>query len=378
MQAYSGRRHPVFLLVPRCEAGGRHRPRVLIIPLETRGRVEHPTAKLIESGAVVRSQVFLLIVLVIAFTGVLCAQTAAPKNTETDKQGKSTSASSSEAPFRFNASSTLVLIPASVTDQSNRFVLGLQKRDFELLEDGVAQTVSHFSGEDAPLSVGLVFDISGSMGDKLRTSRQAVAQFLKTMNREDQAFLIAFSDEAQLAAPFTSRPEEIEDKLLTLLPGGLTAMLDAVNLALQEMKNARNPRKAILILSDGGDNHSKYTSAQIQALVREADTQIYAMGVFEPVLLPHMTGEEISGPRLLAELAQQTGGRAFSAAVSSDLPAVATRIGIELRNQYVLAYSPKNQDHNGKYRRVEVKVSQPRGLPPLKVHWRLGYYAPNR
>jgi VWFA-related protein len=277
---------------------------------------------------------------------------------------------------RFNANSTLVLIPVSVTDLSNRFVLGLQKKDFQLFEDGGEQTVAHLSGEDTPLSVGLVFDISGSMGIKLETSRRAVAQFLRTMNPQDEAFLVAFSDQAHLALGFTSHPEQIEDKLTSLEPGGLTAMLDAVNLALHEMKKARNPRKAILIISDGGDNHSRYTSAEIQSLVREADIQIYAMGVFEPAVFVGMTAEEISGPRLLAEIAEQTGGRAFSAAVFSDLPNVATRIAIELRNQYVLAYSPKNQDRNGKYRRVEVKVSQPRGLPPLKAHWRLGYYAP--
>jgi VWFA-related protein len=277
---------------------------------------------------------------------------------------------------RFNANSTLVLIPVSVTDASNRFVLGLQKRDFQLLEDGVEQTAAHLSGEDAPLSVGLVFDTSGSMGNKLQTSRLAVTQFLRTMNQHDEVFLVAFSDQAQLAQEFTSRAEEIEDKLASLQPGGLTAMLDAVNLALREMKQARNPRKAIVIISDGGDNHSRYTSAEIQSLVREADIQIYAMGVFEPAAFVGMTAEEISGPRLLTQITEQTGGRAFSAALPSDLPSVATRIGIELRNQYVLAYAPKNQDRNGQYRRVEVKVTQPRGLPPLKAHWRLGYYAP--
>jgi len=289
---------------------------------------------------------------------------------------RESSAQASQDLPRFNANSTLVLIPVSVTDLSNRFVLGLQKQAFHIFEDGVEQTVANLSGEDTPLSIGLLFDTSGSMGDKLQTFHQAVAQFLKTMNPQDEAFLVEFSDQAQLALGFTSHPEQIEDKLMSLQPGGLTAMLDAVNMALHEMKSAKNPRKAILIISDGGDNHSRYTPTEIQSLVREADTQIYAMGVFEPAVFVGMTAEEISGPRLLAEITEQTGGRAFSAAVSSDLPSVATRIGIELRNQYVLAYSPKNQDRNGKYRHVEVKVTQMRGLPPVKAHWRLGYYAP--
>jgi VWFA-related protein len=278
---------------------------------------------------------------------------------------------------RFNADTNLVLIPATVTDSANRFVLGLHKGDFRLTEDGVEQTITNVSGEDAPLSVGLVFDTSGSMGIKLRTSRQAAFRFLETMNPQDEAFLVKFSDTAELAAPFTSKVEEVENKLSEARPGGLTAMLDAAELALREMKKAKNPRKAIVIISDGGDNHSKYSAKQIQALVREADVQIYAMGVFEASILPALSKEEVSGPRLLSELAEQTGGRAFTASDPNDLPSVATRIGIELRNQYVLAYSSANRNKDGKYRRVEVKVTEPAGMPNLKVRWRLGYYAPS-
>ena len=276
---------------------------------------------------------------------------------------------------RFNAETTLVLVPAVVTDPLNRFVLGLQKQDFHLFEDGAEQTIVHISGEDAPLSVGLVFDTSGSMGDKLRTSRQAALRFLTTMNSQDEAFLIQFSDHAELKVDFTNQSEEIQNSLTTVQPGGLTAMLDAAELALRQMKKAKNPRKAILIISDGGDNSSKYTAAQIESLVREADVQVYAMGIFEPAIIPVLSQEEISGPRLLSQLAEQTGGRAFSASDPSDLPNVAVRIGIELRNQYVLAYSPNNRKKDGKYRRVEVKVNKPAGISDLKVHWRLGYYA---
>ena len=271
---------------------------------------------------------------------------------------------------------TLVQIPVTVTDSSNRFVLGLQKEDFQLLEDGVAQNVVHFSGEDAPLSVGLVFDESGSMGYKLRTSQAALAQFLKTMNADDETFLVEFRDAARLSVGFTAHTEEVQNALKKVQPGGLTAMLDAINLGLRGMKKAKNPRKAIVIISDGGDNHSHYTATEIESLVREADVQIYAMGVFEPSLPYRPTPEEIDGPRLLSEIATQTGGRAFGAALTSDLPNVAARIAVELRNQYVLGYYPKNRARDGKYRKVEVNLSQPRGVSPLKAHWRLGYYAP--
>ncbi len=261
--------------------------------------------------------------------------------------------------------------------QSNRFVLGLEKKNFRLFEGDAEQTITHFSGEDAPLSVGLLVDTSGSMGGKLETSRQAVVQFLKTMNAEDEAFLVEFNDQAELTQPFTHNPDEIVKRLRLATSRGLTALLDAVHLSLQEMQKAKNPRKAIVIISDGGDNNSRYTAKNIEDLVREADVQIYAMGVFEPVLSFGLTAAELGGPSLLSQISEQTGGRALSAVTSSDLPKIAARIAVELRNQYVLAYTPTNQDRDGKYRKVEVKLVQPPALPPLKARWRLGYYAPS-
>jgi Ca-activated chloride channel homolog len=277
----------------------------------------------------------------------------------------------------FRADTTLVLVPVSVTDPSNRYVLGLEKQDFHILEDDVPQTITHFSSEDAPLSIGLLVDTSGSMGAKLDTSRRAVVEFLKTLNASDEAFLVEFSDQAELAVSLTSDSSAIGNKLTSVTSGGLTALLDAVHVGLQEMKRAKNPRKALLVISDGGDNNSRYTSIQIADLVREADVQIYAMGVFEPVLSFGLSTAEMSGPKLLSEIADQTGGRALAASNLRDLPAIAERIGIELRNQYVLAYSPANKNRDGKYRKVQVKLDQPKALPPLKARWRLGYYAPN-
>jgi len=278
----------------------------------------------------------------------------------------------------FRSDTNLVVIPVAVTDAMNRFVLGLEKGDFHLTEDGVEQKVAHFSGEDAPLSVGLVFDESGSMDYKLRAARDAAAHFLKTFNPTDEAFLVEFGDAAKLSVAFTGDTGQIQTALKNAQPGGLTAMLDGINSGLLEMKKAKNPRKAIVIISDGGDNHSHYTPAEIESLVRAADVQIYAMGVFEPLLSLGLSPEEISGPKLLSEIATQTGGRAFSAALQSDLPSVAARIAVELRNQYVLAYYPSNQARDGKYRHVEVKVTGQQGISTLKTHWRKGYYAPSQ
>ncbi len=273
---------------------------------------------------------------------------------------------------------TLVVIPVTVTDAQNRFVLGLEKNDFTLSEDGVTQKVTQFAGENAPISAGLLVDTSGSMGAKIQISRDAVSQFLKTMDAHDEACLIEFGDRPQVAASFSSDAKLIESKLSEVEPQGLTALLDAVSMGLEEMRKAKNTRKALIIISDGGDNNSRYSEAQIKDLVRQADVQVYSMGVFERLPMLALSAAELSGPKLLAQLSEQTGGRVFSASNSSDLPAIAARIGIELRNQYVLAYVPSNRKKDGKYRHVEVKVKAAPGLSAFKVRWRLGYYAPTQ
>jgi len=272
--------------------------------------------------------------------------------------------------------SNLVLIPVTVTDPLNRFVTGLDKENFRVFEDKQEQRVSQFSSEDAPLSIGVVFDCSGSMGNKLQKSRQAVAQFFKTANPEDEFFLIQFSDGADLIQGFTKNLEEIQNRLMFTQPKGRTALLDALYMGLSETKKARNPRKAVLVISDGGDNNSRYTESEIKNLVKESDVQIYAIGIYEPIAARGRTPEEAAGQGLLTELAEQTGGRQYPVDNLNELPDIAAKIGVELRNQYVIGYSPQNQDRDGKYRRVQVKLVQPRGLPALRAFFKMGYYAP--
>jgi VWFA-related protein len=272
--------------------------------------------------------------------------------------------------------STLVLIPVTVTDPLNRFVTGLERENFKIFEDKQEQQITQFSSEDAPLSVGVVFDASGSMGHKLDKSRQAVAQFFRMANPEDEFFLVQFSDAAQLSQPFTTSLEKIQNRLAFTQSKGRTALLDAVYLALHEMKKARNPRRALLLISDGGDNNSRYTEGEIKNLVKEADVQIYAIGIFEPAMGRGRTPEEMSGPALLNEISEQTGGREYQVDNLNELPDIAAKIGVELRNQYILGYSPQNLARDGKYRHVQVKLVQPRGLPLLRPFWKQGYYAP--
>ena len=267
----------------------------------------------------------------------------------------------------------LVLVPVTITDPMNRLVTGLEKDNFLLTDNGQPQTIKHFSSEDAPISLGVIFDVSGSMADKIDKSRQAVVEFFRTANPQDEFFLITFSEKPEVLVDFTSSVEDIQSKLVYAVPRGRTALLDAIYLGMNRMRRAKYERKALLIISDGGDNHSRYTESEIKSIVREADVQIYGIGLFDQQF---KSPEEREGPALLGDLTEATGGRTFIIDSPSELADVATKIGIELRNQYVLGYRPTNPAHDGKWRKIKVKLNPPKGLPPLHVYAKTGYYAP--
>ena len=272
--------------------------------------------------------------------------------------------------------SNLVLVPVSVCDPNNRPVTGLEKEHFKIFDDKVEQTVTHFAMEDEPLAVGLVFDISGSMGPKMRRSRLAAAEFFRKANPEDEFFLVEFNDQPRLVVPLTRDAQEIQNQLTFAQSKGRTALLDAILLAMNEMKKSSMRRKALLIISDGGDNASRYTETEVRNRVREGDVLIYAIGIFEPYASRGRSPEELSGPGLLTELSEQTGGRHLPVEDLAELPDIAAKIGIELRNRYVIGYSPTDRQRDGRYHHVRVQLIAPHGLPPLRAYWRLGYYAP--
>ncbi|MGC2697844.1 MAG: VWA domain-containing protein [Candidatus Angelobacter sp.] len=269
----------------------------------------------------------------------------------------------------------LVLVNVTVTDDWNRIVTGLDKENFAVLEGSELQQLKHFSSEDAPISLGVIFDMSGSMSDKILKAREAVVEFFKTANPQDEFFMITFNDRPQLSSNFTNSVEEIQGKLVYTVPQGSTALLDAIYMGVSKMKDAHNSKKALLIISDGGDNHSRYTENEIKSMVKEADTQIYSIGIFSTA--PSQP-EEIAGPALLTEISQVTGGRLFTITNPNELADVATKIGIELRNQYVLGYRPNNKVKDGHWRKIKVKLNPPKGLPHLNVYARAGYYAPSQ
>ena len=266
---------------------------------------------------------------------------------------------------------TLILVPVSVNDPLNRPVSGLERENFRVFEDKVEQKIVQFAMDDEPVAVGLVFDTSGSMGDKLQRSRMAAREFFHISNPEDEFFLVEFDNSPRLVVSLTSDTGTIEDHLAFSRSHGSTALLDAIFLALHEMKHSKKNKKALLIISDGGDNHSRYSEKEVNSVVKESDVLIYSIGVFGGGGSP----EEAGGPALLSKVSEQTGGRLFEAN-AAELPDIAKKIGIELRNRYILGYSPQNQARDGKYHRIEVKMVPPRGLPKLNAHWRLGYNAP--
>jgi Ca-activated chloride channel family protein len=272
----------------------------------------------------------------------------------------------------------MVLVNVTVTDSMNRLVTGLEKEHFQIFEEKEEQKVTHFSNEDVPLSMGVVFDASGSMSNKITKARMAALQFFKTANPADEFFLVDFSDQPRMLMDFTSDVEEMQTKLNFTQPHGRTALLDAIYLSLNQMRHARHQKKALLVLSDGGDNHSRYTENEIKNMVKEADVQIYAIGIFEPFSSRGRTPEELSGPGLLTDVAETTGGRQFPVDNLNELPDVAGKIALELRNQYVIGYNPKNGTRDGRWRKIHVKLNPPHGLPPLHVYAKTGYYAPSQ
>jgi Ca-activated chloride channel homolog len=271
----------------------------------------------------------------------------------------------------------LALVNVTVTDPFNRIVTGLEADNFRIFEDNIQQEVVNFSSEDVPISIGVILDLSGSMANKLGKAKEAAFQFFKTANPEDEFFLVGFNEHAQLLSPFTSNVEDLQSRMLSASAKGKTSLLDAIYLGLSQMRGAHSGKRALLIISDGGDNSSRYNEKDIKRFVREADTQLYSIGIFDPFEYRSRTPEELNGPTLLNEMTELTGGRAFTVENLNDLPDIAAKIGAELRNQYILGYHPSNKAHDARWRKIKIKLRAPKGLPPLSVYAKTGYYAPN-
>jgi Ca-activated chloride channel homolog len=268
----------------------------------------------------------------------------------------------------------LVLVPVTVTDSMERLVTGLGEDNFQVFDNKQPQQIKHFSSEDAPVSLGLIVDTSGSMANKMERVREAIHQLCTASNPQDEFFVIMFSDEPRLVHDFTDSSDDIQERFLYAVPKGRTALIDAIYMGIRKMKQAKYSKKALLIISDGGDNHSRYTERELKSVSKESDVMIYAIGTFERAV---PTPEEARGPELLSDIAETTGGRAFVLDNDSQMPYVARRIGIELRTQYVLGYTPEHPHHDGKWHKISVKLRLPKKLPYMQAKAKTGYYASN-
>ena len=269
------------------------------------------------------------------------------------------------------ARADLVTVPVTITDSLNRPIVGLDENNFQLFENKKLQQIKNFSSEDAPVSIGIILDTSHSMASKLERAREAIRQFCEASNPADEFFLITFSDDPRLATDF-SRPEELENALVTVQAKGRTSLLDAIYMGIRKMKTAQYARRALLILSDGGDNHSRYNDHDVKRAIKEADVLIYSVGTFDRYV---STQEELLGPELLKSVSEVTGGESFTLTSVEELPEVTRSIGSRLRYQYMLTYRPQEAVRDGKWHKISVKLRLPRNWSLLRISARTGYYA---
>jgi Ca-activated chloride channel family protein len=299
----------------------------------------------------------------------------------TNKQEKKESPGKTAAPSKTGTTlgdepvlitTDLISFNVTVTDIYGRFVSGLPKSAFTVVDEKVPQEITFFSDDDAPVSVGIVYDVSGSMsGEKIRRSREALAHFLETSHQQDEYFLIGFNQRVQLLLDKTRDSKAILDKLMFVNTHGTTAFYDACYVGVEKVQRGTHPKRALLVISDGQDNNSRYTFSDLRRQLKESDVIVYGIGI---------EGRNdgslgMEGESILTELASVSGGKAFFPNTSAEMDDVFERIAVELRHQYAIGYKPTNFTADGKWHRIKVKIHPPRGLPHLSVRSKDGYYA---
>jgi Ca-activated chloride channel homolog len=268
---------------------------------------------------------------------------------------------------------SLVVVNVSVTDKQFRQIGGLNKEHFEIFEDKVRQQIEFFSDDDKPASIGVIFDLSGSMNNKMSRARDAIKAFIDTCHNEDDFFLVGFNDRASLLAEL-SDGQSVLNNLALAEPHGQTALYDAAYLGVEKVKEGRHEKRAVLIVSDGQDNASRYNYGELRKLLKEADVQVYCIGILEEGVIAGSSLDR-QGQLILEELARTTGGMSFFPTSSAELDDAVTRIALTLRHQYSIGYVPFNEQRDGKWRKIKVRVNAPKGLPSLVVRAKEGYYA---
>jgi Ca-activated chloride channel homolog len=268
----------------------------------------------------------------------------------------------------------LITLTVTVTDTYGRYVSGLNKNAFAVLDDKKPQEIAFFSDDDSPVSVGVIFDVSGSMsGEKIRRARDALGRFIQTSHDADEYFLIAFNSRAQLLLDKTRNGDAVLDKLTFVQTRNNTALYDACYLGVEKVQRGAHPKRALLLISDGQDNDSRYTFSELRRLLKESDVVLYAIGILGGSDAGSALGME--GQGILDELANVSGGKAFFPRTAAEMDDIFEQIALELRHQYSIGYKPTNFMSDGKWHHIKVKITPPRGLPHLFVRSKEGYYA---
>jgi Ca-activated chloride channel family protein len=315
-----------------------------------------------------------LCLVTLAFTPSSASQSEGPLQAAPRSQlSEGVSADALVKPLRIDVN--VVLVPVAVTDAMNHPIMGLGKQNFELSENDERQEIQYFSTEDSPISVGLLVDLSKSMANKFDAERAAIGEFFNNANAEDDYFVVTFSSQPELLTEVTQSIGTIQTKLGEAVPNGSTAMLDAISLAMTRMHKARYKRRALLIISDGGDNNSHHKYREIKSLVRDSDVEVYAIGLFDTTFFK--TFEEFMGKKWLSEITDATGGRTVTVDGIEKMPDAAATISRELRSQYVLGYRPANVVSDGKRRQIKVRViNPPASAAQLQAFYKRGYIIP--
>jgi Ca-activated chloride channel family protein len=319
--------------------------------------------------------------LVLALVATLTAHRArAQQNPDTPKPSPSPSAPATQkrptagTDEQLVINTDLITLTVTVTDAYGRYVSGLERKHFTVFDDKVEQEIAFFSDDDAPVSVGVIFDVSGSMsGDKIRKAREALGRFIQTSHERDEYFLIGFNSRAQLLLDRTRDGNAVLNKLTFIDPKSNTALYDACYLGVEKVSRGTHPKRALLLISDGQDNDSRYTFSEVRRLLKESDVVLYSIGILGGGDPGSTLGVE--GQSILDELSSVSGGKAFFPNTAPEMDEIFEKIALELRHQYSIGYRPANFTNDGKWHKIKVKVQPPRGLPRLSIRSREGYYA---
>ncbi len=273
-----------------------------------------------------------------------------------------------DGPPRFSVKVPTVIVRVSVMDPLDRYVVGLESRHFQVFENKIEQPISIFSNDADSISVGIILDTSGSMGDNMLSARTSINRFLSQGSPEDEYLLIGFNNRTSVLQDFTSDSRNVINEASISSPGGETALFDALYLGLEKIKESKNRKKALIVITDGENNASRYTFREVKEFAKESDVQIYIIGE---------RGEQGFGRNIISEIVSLTGGRAFFPHNFKQLDYYIDLIHTELRNQYILGYIPLDQNFDGKWRELKVTLNPPEGMPKLSLRAREGYYSPN-